>query len=462
MAALFSCLLFIVTCGCDLVSPPKLIPATIDGASMAPFLLSDHLNVDCADCGYSFACEVTDKKELVCPNCGFAKISSDTTAQEPTEQVNLRSIAGSPKRWDVVGFELPDRNTFGVKRVVGLPGETVEIVGGDIFVDGFMLRKPIDVQRNMRIPVFDSHSSAKPPFDLAARFTNDGELDSEESNWNLAKGEIQFLVLNAAKAPTKTDWLAYQHWRCFVHQGQRDQVFPIEDSYGYNQSVARDLTEVDDLFVEYEIEFENQPIDFRWSFRREKVVYVFSLFWEGDRWRVDVSDNMIKTGAARPKPLAYVKQFAPLDPAKLKIEFSSFDGKLIVALDETVCLEQLETSLPLPPTVDAPDDLSGNEKAENAVEPVLRFGATSSDETLESKLTVKRLQIWRDVYYLNRPIGTSLPEPSKSIGSITAGTTGVILLGDNSPRSLDSRSWESPAMEVEKVIGVLDSRDTPR
>lgn len=44
----------------------------------------------------------------------------------------------SPKRWDVIVF-LPNGNEnahFYVKRVVGLPGETVQIRGGHIYIDG--------------------------------------------------------------------------------------------------------------------------------------------------------------------------------------------------------------------------------------------------------------------------------------------------------------------------------------
>lgn len=43
--------------------------------------------------------------------------------------------APRPERWDVVVFRAPTGRAT-LKRVVGLPGETVEIVAGDVFVDG--------------------------------------------------------------------------------------------------------------------------------------------------------------------------------------------------------------------------------------------------------------------------------------------------------------------------------------
>ncbi|RGZ01514.1 signal peptidase I [Clostridium sp. AM58-1XD] len=45
----------------------------------------------------------------------------------------------SPKRFDVVVFEREDKRT-NVKRVIGLPGETVQIRDGYIFIDGKQLK----------------------------------------------------------------------------------------------------------------------------------------------------------------------------------------------------------------------------------------------------------------------------------------------------------------------------------
>lgn len=47
----------------------------------------------------------------------------------------LAYITEDPERYDVVLFEFPDdENTIYVKRVIGLPGETVEIVNGVVYV----------------------------------------------------------------------------------------------------------------------------------------------------------------------------------------------------------------------------------------------------------------------------------------------------------------------------------------
>lgn len=43
---------------------------------------------------------------------------------------------GRPERDDLVLFREPDTDTVAVKRVAGLPGERVQLLGGDLFVDG--------------------------------------------------------------------------------------------------------------------------------------------------------------------------------------------------------------------------------------------------------------------------------------------------------------------------------------
>ncbi len=43
---------------------------------------------------------------------------------------------GSPKRFDIILFERADTGRENVKRVIGLPGETILIADGQVYVDG--------------------------------------------------------------------------------------------------------------------------------------------------------------------------------------------------------------------------------------------------------------------------------------------------------------------------------------
>jgi signal peptidase I len=49
----------------------------------------------------------------------------------------------APKRGDIVAIKAPELNAVIVKRVIGLPGETVSIHrGGDVYIDGKRLEEP--------------------------------------------------------------------------------------------------------------------------------------------------------------------------------------------------------------------------------------------------------------------------------------------------------------------------------
>lgn len=49
----------------------------------------------------------------------------------------LAYLTGDPERYDIVIFRYPDdKSQYFIKRVIGLPGETVEIIDGKVYIDG--------------------------------------------------------------------------------------------------------------------------------------------------------------------------------------------------------------------------------------------------------------------------------------------------------------------------------------
>lgn len=69
-----------------------------------------------------------------------------------------------PERWDIAVFRRDGARHASqvfVKRIAGLPGETFELVDGDVYVDGHIARKPDDVERELLIPVWDSRGNEK-------------------------------------------------------------------------------------------------------------------------------------------------------------------------------------------------------------------------------------------------------------------------------------------------------------
>ena len=56
--------------------------------------------------------------------------------------LKLAYVAAEPQRGDIVIFKYPDdESTKFVKRVIGLPGETVSIKNGDVYINGVELQE---------------------------------------------------------------------------------------------------------------------------------------------------------------------------------------------------------------------------------------------------------------------------------------------------------------------------------
>jgi signal peptidase I len=124
----------------------------IPTGSMAETLAGAHATHTCPNCGCQYPVGFhTDQGPRVvqCPNC---RLQQPTRLESPAG-VPLHAKAGdrivvhgwpfvlggpfAPRRWDVVVFKNPNEPDVNyIKRLIGLPGETIEIIDGDIFVKG--------------------------------------------------------------------------------------------------------------------------------------------------------------------------------------------------------------------------------------------------------------------------------------------------------------------------------------
>ena len=133
-------------------------PFGVPTGSMAPTLIGNHKAIACYRCGYTIKVGEPGPKQSTypdahCPNCGA--VGQDI--------LNAPEIAGDrllvdkntlrlrpPKRWEVAVFICPsDKSKPYVKRVVGLPNEIIQLVEGDVWIDGHLARKTLDQARQL-------------------------------------------------------------------------------------------------------------------------------------------------------------------------------------------------------------------------------------------------------------------------------------------------------------------------
>jgi signal peptidase I len=64
----------------------------------------------------------------------------------PQERLVIEKVSyrfHTPERFDIVVIDLPQMNELLIKRVIGLPGETIEIRRGIIYINGQPLKEPV-------------------------------------------------------------------------------------------------------------------------------------------------------------------------------------------------------------------------------------------------------------------------------------------------------------------------------
>jgi signal peptidase I len=117
--------------------------------AMAPTLLGNHWRGTCPVCGRPNFCSPVDSRyaspdppRMICGNFHVRRASDSRSQVFPGDRF-LAAKFLAPRRWDVVVFQYPeDPSTLYVMRLVGLPGETVHIERGAVWIDGKELEPP--------------------------------------------------------------------------------------------------------------------------------------------------------------------------------------------------------------------------------------------------------------------------------------------------------------------------------
>jgi len=406
--------------------------------SMAPTLLGYHKEMTCSNCRFPFVLGMDDEGRIgrpVCPNCGKDGLGDLPAVECNGDRLLVQKFlfdVRRPRRWEVAVFQSPSEpDQAYVKRVVGLPGETIQVFDGDVYIDGKIARKSLSEQRAMRLLVFDNDYVP----DDANRFPRwrfrvekKGRIGA--SGWK-AEGtgfhhDAHFPVKTSPIAPDPIDWLEYRHY-----DPDRSKFGPIRDFCPYNGGDVRGDNLVRDLMIEADVSArpDLKSLLIRLDHGADHFLVTIPV---DDQGRLEVLRNGHVLDLTRTR--GGLKSSAPDSPRFQRLEVSTIDRRLTVALDDVPLFD--------------PVDFERNKAVDYGM-PGSPLGLGVPGGSVE----VRRVRVYRDLYYTGslalgprRPFAVDVP--------YVLGPYDYFVLGDNSPVSNDSRFWESsPVVKGDRFLG---------
>ncbi|MFO0951401.1 MAG: signal peptidase I [Isosphaeraceae bacterium] len=395
--------------------------------SMAPTLLGHHRELVCPNCRFTLVLGLDEDGRggrPICPNCGLDDLDRAPAIDSNGDRVLVQKFLYDfrrPRRWEVAVFHFPgDPSQAYVKRVVGLPGESVQIVRGDVWVDGRIARKSPAEQRAMRVLVYDNAFRPQDAERLPRWVCRLGDTrEGLASGWR-ADGP-RFVHDATPGGRGRFDWLTYRHVDPY-----RGRYAAVHDFNAYNGGDVRGEHEVSDLTLEAQV----VP-------GADVESVALRVESDGDRFVVELpvsggEPSVTRNGERLPvRPRSSTPSLAVGKSST--VEVSVMDRRLTVAVDDVLLFD--------PYDFDAPTDGPGGNESPVAL------GVKGG------RLEVAALRVYRDVYYTSslaytprRPYGVDQP--------FRLGPDDFFVLGDNSPVSNDSRFWpNSPVVRGDLFLG---------
>jgi signal peptidase I len=406
-------------------------PRTVVSGSMADTLLGRHRQVVCGDCRFAFDCGTDGIEQAtgraVCPNCGSPHNTLDELSDLPGDRVLIDRTAflrQRPRRWEPVAFRLPPSAAkVAVKRVVGLPGEAVQLIDGDVMIDGQIARKSLAQQQALAVLVHDHRFRAE---GLPSRWVGGGP-------WRADGDGFRHQPSARPNAANEADfaWLSYRHWRRVP--GLPEQVVhdDVHDDHGYNQTLPR----LDGGQAA-------RDLGLRCRLRTASAGQISLLASDARAVFQAILDS--STGQARlladGREVATVSLPAARFACPTSIEMWLSDQQFLLALDGVLLFP--------PQLYDRPDEPA---PLPAGVSRGIRLAIGARAEAV----AVDELRVFRDVCYTQPAVAGrtwGIDEP------YVLAANEYFVLGDNSVISEDSRVWghetgQGPAVASELLVG---------
>jgi signal peptidase I len=409
-------------------------PFGVPTGSMALTMVGNHKTCICPRCGFPVVVGSSSSgrpdpnfserayASAWCPNCGRGDLHLERVREAVGDRLivdkNLFEMR-SPRRWEVAVFRNPsDLTKPYVKRVIGLPGESIQIRDGDVFINNQLLRKDFERTRVLRVLVFDNNY--QPPGGWGERWIKGQvsktvhDLDSNKSD-AIANEYLDGTTLKWPATDVGGDyhWVVYRHW---LLDEKREET--IRDWFAYNGSaLQQEVHECHDYSVEFDVETGPEPgwLGMKLTDGANTVAVEIPIGTSSETMKLTGVEN-----APSFEPSARLST-----NGRHHLEFAFVDRSVMLAIDGNEAF--------------APVDLPAAFHRRGVSRPVWLGERGTS-------ITVRNFKLYRDVHYT--PNGRNgIDEPWH------LGPNEYFMLGDNSANSEDSRFWSIPGVPAENFLG---------